>query len=412
MTLAPNSSVHAHLRDDEVQVVENAIRLAVDSILNVLYGVNSGRSREYQRMVADRDKEIQRLEDRMRAMEADVHARRRCCNGCACAMASGSARDQVTSPRSGELQAGEERADGGDTEPEVGQQELSFSLGLFASPSVRQEAPAALPLPPISRAGPHPDSADPSGTFEASGKSPSPSSSGLAVKEEPCDIDAVLIKWEMSEERFREQQERDGGLCWDEEQLEDMEGMNYGDADAVAQRMTEAQQLSDINVFGRVQFCHPVATNLGEEMRSRKKRVSMADLPEEAQRLKRAAWRAASRRYYARKVARQQSALARPGPFHHQMEPHYSASPPNLHCLAFGSKRKRAPISMLPQESQAQQREAWRASSRRYYHSRKTALHQTAPSHYPLQNTEPSGDAHDGGDLYADTEGLGGILCS
>ncbi|XP_061770963.1 uncharacterized protein LOC133561592 [Nerophis ophidion] len=395
MTLAPNSSVHAHLRDDEVQVVENAIRLAVDSILNVLYGVNSGRSREYQRMVADRDKEILRLEDRLRAMEADVRARRRCACACACAMASGSARDQVTSPpRSGEPQAGEERAHGGDTQPEVGRQELSFSLGLFASPpSVRQEAPGGLPLSSISRPGPgpgpDPGSADPSGTLEVSGKSPSPSSSGLAVKEEPCDIDAVLIKWEMSEERFREQQERDGSLCWDEEHLEDMEGMNYGDADAVAQQMTEAEQL-----------------------RSRKKRVSMADLPEEAQRLKRAAWRAASRRYYARKVARQQSALTRPAPFHHQMEPHYSGAPADLHCLAFGNKRKRAPISMLPQESQAQQREAWRASSRRYYHSRKTSLHPAAASHYPLQNTEPSGDAHDGGDSYADTEGLGGILCS
>lgn len=39
----------------------------------------------------------------------------------------------------------------------------------------------------------------------------------------------------------------------------------------------------------------------------RKKSVPMSELSEEAQRLKRAAWRAASRRYYARKVARQQA---------------------------------------------------------------------------------------------------------
>lgn len=38
---------------------------------------------------------------------------------------------------------------------------------------------------------------------------PSPSSS-LVVKEEPCDVDAVLIKWEMCEERPAE---RHGGVA-------------------------------------------------------------------------------------------------------------------------------------------------------------------------------------------------------
>ncbi|XP_054637474.1 uncharacterized protein LOC129184943 [Dunckerocampus dactyliophorus] len=397
MNLAQNTSLHSHLRDEEALVVENAIRLAVDSILNVLYGVNSSRSREYQRMVADRDKEIQRLEGRLREMEREAHALRRC-GGCACTLLSGSERDQVISPGTGEPQAGE-RADGGATEPEAGQQEqqhceLSLSLGLFASPPSHvppqsQEASAALPFAPVSQLGPDPDLADHSGASEDSRKSPSPSSSGVAVKEEPCDIDSVLIKWEMSEERFREHQERDSSLCWDEDQLERMDGMNYGEVDAVAHRMTEAEQLSN-----------------------RKKRVSMAELSEEAQRLKRAAWRAASRRYYARKVARQQSLLGRPSPFHHQTAPHYSPSSSSSHCLAFGSKRKRAPISTLPQESQAQQREAWRASSKRYYYARKMALHQTGPSQYPVQHTEPPGEAQDGGDSYADSGGLGGILCS
>lgn len=47
----------------------------------------------------------------------------------------------------------------------------------------------------------------------------------------------------------------------------------------------------------------------------KKKSVPMAELSEEAQRLKRAAWRAASRRYYARKVARQQASSAHAGVF-------------------------------------------------------------------------------------------------
>lgn len=43
------------------------------------------------------------------------------------------------------------------------------------------------------------------------------SPSGIVVKEEPCEIDAVLIKWEMSEERFGEHQESTGSPCQDKE---------------------------------------------------------------------------------------------------------------------------------------------------------------------------------------------------
>lgn len=50
---------------------------------------------------------------------------------------------------------------------------------------------------------------------------------------------------------------------------------------------------------------------LSEPVRMKKKKsVPMSELSEEAQRLKRAAWRAASRRYYARKIARQQAGSA------------------------------------------------------------------------------------------------------
>lgn len=62
-------TLHPHLREEEVLVVENAIRLAIDSIINVLYGVSSARTNEYQRVVGERDKEIQRLESRLRELE-------------------------------------------------------------------------------------------------------------------------------------------------------------------------------------------------------------------------------------------------------------------------------------------------------------------------------------------------------
>lgn len=140
----------------------------------------------------------------------------------------------------------------------------------------------------------------------------------------------------------------------------------------------------------------------GEQMR-RKRSVPMSELPEEAQRLKRAAWRAASRRYYARKVARQQANPPRPGVF--PPTTHSQFAPP----MSFASKRKRTLISELPEESQSLQREAWRAASRRYY-ARKIGR-QTEPTQFShlLQDMDPSAQRQQ---PEAGGGRLGGILCS
>lgn len=84
MNLVTTRTLHPHLREDELLVVENAIRLAIDSIVNVLFGVNSARNVEYQRMVGDRDKEIQRLERRLKELEQELMVRQR---GCSCGRA-------------------------------------------------------------------------------------------------------------------------------------------------------------------------------------------------------------------------------------------------------------------------------------------------------------------------------------
>ncbi len=134
-------------------------------------------------------------------------------------------------------------------------------------------------------------------------------------------------------------------------------------------------------------------------LRNKKKSVPMSELPEEAQRQKRAAWRAASRRYYARKIARQQANPSRSGPLPHITDPRYSQA------ISLVDKRRRTLISELPEESQTLQREAWRAASRRYY-ARKMARHTEQPTQYAhlLQNTEPSEET-----LAASS---GGIMCS
>lgn len=129
MSLVTDRTLHPHLRDEEAAVVENAIRLAIDSIINVLYGVNSARTREYQRMVADRDKEIQRLEGRLTEMEGELRAPRR--QGCRTCGLFGTERSLGRSRSSADRQTGEQSGlDAGcsDAETPAGQQECEMSL--------------------------------------------------------------------------------------------------------------------------------------------------------------------------------------------------------------------------------------------------------------------------------------------
>ncbi|XP_030606002.1 uncharacterized protein LOC115794566 isoform X2 [Archocentrus centrarchus] len=374
MNLVKNRTLHPHLREEEALVVENAIRLAIDSVMNVLYGVNSAKTYEYERMVADRDKEIQRLECRLTEMERELQVLRR--QGCTCGLLANEhslGGSRSSGDRQKENQSG---FDPGfvDAELTAGQQECeaSLSLGLFARPPSHVSShshESALPSSPsrmlldqscTSR------SSEVSAVTEAARNMPTPPSS-LVVKEEPCDVDAVLIKWEMKK-------------------LENGEGRTFREkpqAEPGGFIITE-----------------------GEHMRNKKKSVPMCELPEEAQRLKRAAWRAASRRYYARKIARQQANPSQSGPFPHIINSQYS-QPSSL-----VDKRRRTLISELPEESQTLQREAWRAASRRYY-ARKIARHQTetAPYRNLLENINPPGDSQGPNREGAHTNS-GGIMCS
>lgn len=398
MNLVKNRTLHPHLRDEEALVVENAIRLAIDSIINVLYGVNSARNHEYQRMVADRDKEIQRLEGRLTVIEHELQVLRR--QGCTCRL-FGKEHSLVGSQISGEPQEGEQcgfEPSFVNTETTAGQQEceMSISLDLFARPPSHvssQSHESVLPSSP-SRMGLEQSctshSSECSGVSEAA-RNPPTSPSSLVIKEEPCDIDTVLIKWEMSEERLGEHQESKGSPCQDKEspttkkKLENRDGRKF-------------KEKPHADPGGR---CDPH----GEHLRNKKKGVPMSELTEEAQRLKRAAWRAASRRYYARKIARQQANPSCSGPFPHFTDSRYSQP------ISFVDKRKTL-ISELPEESQSLQREAWRAASRRYY-ARKTARLQTEPTQYAhlLQNIEPPGETlgPNRGGSHTNSEG---IMCS
>ncbi|XP_073342262.1 uncharacterized protein [Pagrus major] len=390
MNLVKNRTLHPHLRDEEALVVENAIRLAIDSIINVLYGVNSARAHEYQRMVADRDKEIQRLECRLKEIEHELQVPRR--QGYTCGMlekAQSSGDPQRTEPGGFEPSCT-------DTEMTAGQQEceMSISLGLIARPPSHvscQSHESALPSSP-SRMGLDQSftshSSVSSGVSEATRNLPT-SPSSLVIKEEPCDVDTVLIKWEMSEERLGEHQESTGSPYQDQE------------SSSVEKHLENGERIK----FREKPYADPDGHHLaeGEHLRNKKKSVPMSELPEEAQRLKRAAWRAASRRYYARKVARQQATPSRPIPIPHITDSRF------LQPISWMDKRRRTLISELPDESQTLQREAWRAASKRYY-ARKTARHQSEPTQFVrlLQSSEETLGPNRGGSGTSS----GGIMCS
>ncbi|KAM4735576.1 uncharacterized protein FYW61_006028 [Anableps anableps] len=399
MNLVENKTLRSQLHDEEAVVVENAIRLAIDSVLNVLYGVNGARTREYQRMVADRDKEIQRLEGRLTEIERELQVLRR--HGCTCGLFEAGTRI------SGNRQTGEQiRSEAGGLGPEVtaGPQEcdLSLSLGVYPRPSSHfpsQYHESILPSPPsclglnstcTSR------SSEASGVTEGARNLPT-SPSSLVVKEEPCDVDAVLIEWELSEERAAEAQQRAASPGPDQQSPD---GKHDSPVAAEHLENNEGQMMKEKAPGNPPGF----QISAGDHLRNKKKNVPMSQLTEEAQRLKRAAWRAASKRYYARKIARQQANLHNVGPAAH------AANAPRG-CLV--EERRKRLISDLPEESQMLRREVWRAASRRYY-GRKTARHHTESLQYGhlMENLNPAGATHTQGPNGEGPLVISGIMCS
>ncbi|XP_028327480.1 uncharacterized protein LOC114478550 isoform X2 [Gouania willdenowi] len=248
------------LRDDEALVVENAIRLAVDSIVNVLFGVNSSRAREYHRVLSDRDKEIQRLETRLRETEEELEVLRQL--GCGCG-GNGTQRSLGRSPSSGDLrvagQSGPEAVCEDSEEPEQQQQqqhcEMTLTLGLYAEPPAHVS-------PPDMESALHPSQSrrmekETSHAFAPSGMScdrnvPPSAGAPLVVKEEPHDINSVLIKWEMNEDGAQVPPESTHSASV--ANVESGDGTHFGEiphVDVQALRMNTSEQISKTLVLVR-----------------------------------------------------------------------------------------------------------------------------------------------------------------
>lgn len=115
----------------------------------------------------------------------------------------------------------------------------------------------------------------------------------------------------------------------------------------------------------------------------------MSELSEEAQRLKRAAWRAASRRYYARKIARQQANCAHVGMLSQVRD---------LRC---SQVQRRTLMQELPNDCQMLQRDASTTTHEQPEPTQCVRLHQDAE--WPEDPLEANGGSH---------SVSGGILCS
>lgn len=127
MNSVTTGTLRPHLREEEVLVVENAIRLAIDSIINVLYGVNSARNNEYQRMVGDRDKEIQRLESRLRELERGQQAPRQPFCTCGATLTADCSRFLGTQVPADPQPAQQSRYDPSSSDPELTKQDCEKS---------------------------------------------------------------------------------------------------------------------------------------------------------------------------------------------------------------------------------------------------------------------------------------------
>lgn len=71
-----------------------------------------------------------------------------------------------------------------------------------------------------------PHSSESSSVSEATMNLPT-SPSSLVVKEEPCDMATVFIKWEMSEEGLGEHQESVGAPCQERESPSEKSNVSY-----------------------------------------------------------------------------------------------------------------------------------------------------------------------------------------
>lgn len=302
------------LRAEEAAVVEKAVRLAIESVMNVLCAVNSARTHELQRLVADRERHIRSLEGRVREAEAElqVFLRPQSHRG-APSRAPSRAPSGAPGPRSGaEPDSGTEQrdcevrvslslqTDPPSAPPDGEDQDQSRDQGRDQSRdqagSVSQQQGALCPTDP-----------EPPGTEGATREPPRPTERRVK-QERPCPSPGRVKAEPVSPECEILQTAADGPHVFLQNAVtEELSPRSSGVLGLSELWQSVSSQVEDpVLVPDTSSVPHTVHLPHNAPWRS-KASVPRRDQSEEAMRRRRASWRAASRRYYARKMARLQN---------------------------------------------------------------------------------------------------------
>ncbi|XP_030215142.1 uncharacterized protein LOC115545833 isoform X2 [Gadus morhua] len=280
---------------DERRVIEEAVNAAIRALLDAMHRVNSDKIVKYQSVVEERDKEISRLEYKLRQNELELRVvrgqrdgyRRRALEGQG---PSDEEHDEVLAGY--EVPAGEDAMTNGFTVQKdfpSGSAERPPSLSSGDDPHhtgqpsphhrhrVPRDASSCPPLSPGRRHSPRPPG--------ARGKD--------EEEEEPSGCEAFFIKLEMCEQSCGSGQQDD---------RQQPDGPDHSPDHS--RRLTDAQRNKRYR-----QRCRSTPEGLRacrekERIRYLKRRVLVAEMSEEARRRKREMWRAAARRHRDRNTMR------------------------------------------------------------------------------------------------------------
>ncbi|KAJ3598556.1 hypothetical protein NHX12_002065 [Muraenolepis orangiensis] len=265
---------------DENHIIEDAVNSAIHAVLDAIYSVNCGQIVKYQSIVEERDREISRLEYKLRQNDSELRAMR-------------GQRDASRRPEGmeeGSVAAGREGKEGYDVpagEEDVRRHGLTVQRDF---PSVSAERPPSLPCDPCDPGVDYTaaysshnlsDNREPSSSSSPWGRTDgidSPANrytahaTGPLVKEEPSGCKEFFIKLEMCEQS-----------CGSNHQ-EDPDHPDH----LANQSPTQREGLR--------------ACREKERSKYLKRRVLVAEMSEDDRRRKREMWRAAARRHRDRKM--------------------------------------------------------------------------------------------------------------
>ncbi|XP_030013649.1 uncharacterized protein LOC115435407 isoform X2 [Sphaeramia orbicularis] len=223
--------------EDEALAIEQAIRAAINTVSNLILRTNNRKQQEYERMVADRDREIKRLECKLEKSESEIKMLR-------LEIQSRMAEDE----ESGRCSLNKQRKTDPDQQHKASAQRVHGGVGMTTPPQT-STSHKAFPHQPLSTRR-HSEDAE-----EETGR-PALRWDASVVKEEPADLQ-MDIKWEMCELRERQPQEsaqssqqQPGG--------KDVSGRVDADSGCLSNEETTPLSFSDLS-WKDVRMLHPFA---------------------------------------------------------------------------------------------------------------------------------------------------------